>query len=98
MVQLEDVSSTAPRVGALTLPAQCRLSLRLFCAASGREAVHSAGRTTADSSVNEYKTAFPSTCRLLAVWNYKYEHSSSDNIMHVFVFYSLLLRRRQCAA
>ncbi len=87
MVQLEDVSSAAPRARALTLPAQCRLSLHLFCAASGREAVHSAGRTTADSSVNEYRTAFPSTCRLLTVWNYKYEHSSSVNIMHFFFFF-----------
>ncbi len=78
MVQLEDVSSAAPR--------------GLICAVSGREeAVHSAGRTAADSSVNEYKTAFPSTCRLLTVWNSKYEHSSSVNIMHSFVFFVFLV-------
>ncbi len=63
MVQLEDVSSTAQRAQGLTLPAQCRLSRRLFCAVSGREAAHSAGRTAANSSVNEYKAVFPSTCR-----------------------------------
>ncbi len=45
MVQLEDVSSTAPRARGLTVPAQCRLSRRLFCAVSGREAAHSAGQT-----------------------------------------------------
>ncbi len=47
MVQLEDVSSTAPRAQGPPLPAQCRLSRCLFCAVSGREAVHSAGRTAA---------------------------------------------------
>ncbi len=61
MVELEDVSSTAPRAQGSTVPAQCRLSRRLFCAVSGREAALSAGRTAADSSVNEYETAFPST-------------------------------------
>ncbi len=40
IVQLEDVSSTVPRARGLTLPAQCRLSLRLFCAVRGSEAVH----------------------------------------------------------
>ncbi len=34
IVHLEDVSSTAPRARGLTLLAQCRLSLRLFCAVS----------------------------------------------------------------
>ncbi len=63
MVQLEDVSSTAPRAQGPPLPVQCRLSRCLFCAVSGREAVHSAGRTAAHSSVNEYKIAFPCTCR-----------------------------------
>ncbi len=57
MVQLKDVASAAPQARDLTLLAQCLLTLRLFCAASGREeAVHSVGHTTADSSVNEYKT------------------------------------------
>ncbi len=39
IVLLEFVSCnvTAPRVRDLTLPAQCRLSLRLFCAVSGSE-------------------------------------------------------------
>ncbi len=63
MVQLEDVSSTSPRAQGPPLPVRCRLSRRLFCAVSGREAAHSAGRTAANSSVNEYKTAFPCTCR-----------------------------------
>ncbi len=27
-----------------------------------------------------YKTAFPSTCRLLTVWTFKYEHNSSVNM------------------
>ncbi len=61
------------------------LSQRLFCALSGREPAHSAGRTVADSSINECKTAFQSICRLMTVWNYKYEHSVSVNIMH-FLF------------
>ncbi len=63
MVQLEEVSSTALRAPGLTLPVQCHLTRHLFCAVSGREAAHSAGRTAADSLVNEYKTAFPCTCR-----------------------------------
>ncbi len=37
------------------------------------------------------KTAFPSTCRLLTVWTFKYEHNLSVNML------SLSLRRRQCA-
>ncbi len=85
MVQLEDVFSAAPRARGLTLPVQCRLSLRLFCAVSGREAVLSAGHTTADSSVNEYKTAFPSTCHLLTVWNYKYEYYKYAFLFVVFL-------------
>ncbi len=53
MVKLEDVTSAAPQARDLTLPAWCHLSLHLFCAVSRREeAVHSAGRNTADSSVN----------------------------------------------
>ncbi len=49
MVQLKDVS-TAPQARGLTLPAQCRLSRRLFCAVSGSEAAHSVGRNAAKSS------------------------------------------------
>ncbi len=30
-----------------------------------------------------YKTAFPSTCRLLTVWTFKYEHNSSVNMLIV---------------
>ncbi len=52
MVQLEDVASTAPRARGLNVPVQYRLSQRVFCAASGREAAHSAGRTAVDSSIN----------------------------------------------
>ncbi len=53
------------------------LSASVLCSElSGREeAVHSAGHTAA-----EYKTAFPSTCHLLTVWSYKYEHRSSENV------------------
>ncbi len=82
MVQLEDVASAAPRAWGLTLRRSVA-SLCVFCAVSGREeAAHSAGHTAAELSVKQYKTAFPSTCHLLTVWNYKYEHSLSVNIMH----------------
>ncbi len=59
IVQLEFVSSnvTAPRVRDLSLPAQCRLSLRLFCAVSGSEAAHSFGRNAAKSSVNHLQNS-----------------------------------------
>ncbi len=32
-----------------------------------------------------YKTAFPSTCRLLTVWTFKYEHNLSVN-MHIVCY------------
>ncbi len=57
VVQLEDVSSTAPRARALTLPAQRRLSLRLFCVVSGRETSHSVGRNAAKSSTNHLQNS-----------------------------------------
>ncbi len=57
IVQLEDVSSTAPRARALTLPAQCRLSLRLFCAASSRETELSVRHNAAKSSVNHLQNS-----------------------------------------
>ncbi len=38
MVQLKDVSSTAPRAQGPPLPVRCHLSRRLFCAVSSREA------------------------------------------------------------
>ncbi len=87
MVQLEDVSSAAPRALALTLPAQCRLSLRLFCAVSGREAAHSAGHTAADLSVNEYKQRFqaPAAYWLFGIINMSIVRL---NIMHFFFCYS----------
>ncbi len=44
--------------------------------------MHSADHTAAEPSVKEYNTAFPSTGHLLTVWSYKYEHRSSENIMH----------------
>ncbi len=76
------------RARGLTLPAQCCLSESVLCSElSGREeAVHSAGHTAAEPSVKEYKTAFPSTCHLLTVWSYKYEHRSSENIMPFLLF------------
>ncbi len=80
IVHLEDVSSAVPRARALTLPAQCRLSLRLFCVVSGREAAHSVGRNAAKSSVNHLQNSVSSTCRLLTVWTFKYEHNSSVNM------------------
>ncbi len=61
MVQL-DVASAPPRSDSLCI-----------CELSGREAVHSAGHTATEPSVEEYKTAFPSACHLLTVWSYKYE-------------------------
>ncbi len=66
-----------------------------------RESVHSAGHTAVKPSVKEYKTVFPSTCHLLTVWSYKYEHRSSENIkcpFYVVICFSLLLKRRLCAA
>ncbi len=84
MVQLEDVASAAPRARGLTLPVQCCLSLHLFCAVSCA-AEHSAGHTAAEPSVKEYKTAFLSTCHLLTVWSYKYEHRLSEKST-LFVF------------
>ncbi len=72
-------------------PGKGRLSLCLLWAVSGRETAHSVSRNAADSPKNRTKTAFPSTYRLLAVWTFKYEHSSSVNML------SLSLRRRQCA-
>ncbi len=60
----------------------------LWSELSGREeAVHSAGQTAAEPSVKEYKTAFPSTCHLVTVWSYKYEHRSAVNIMPSFIFF-----------
>ncbi len=32
-------------------------------------------RIAADSSIKEYKTAFPSTFRLMTVWTFKYENN-----------------------
>ncbi len=49
MVQLKDVS-TALWAQGLTLPAQCRLSRRLFWAVRGSEAAHSVGCNAAKSS------------------------------------------------
>ncbi len=58
MVQLEDVSSTAPRARGLTLPAQCHLYLGLFCAVNGREPVQ-----------NEYKMSTKQRFQaLVAYW------------------------------
>ncbi len=71
--------STAPQARGLTLPAQCRLSRRLFWAASGRKQRIQLAVTQQNRQII-YKTAFPSTCRLLTVWTFKYEHNSSVNM------------------
>ncbi len=67
MVQLEDVSSAAPSESPGTV---FSLSASVLCSERrGGEAVHSAGRTAAEPSVKQYKTAFPSTCHLSAqIW------------------------------
>ncbi len=57
IVQLEDVSSTAPRARAMILQAQCHPSRRLFWAVSGRETALSVGRIAADSSVNHLQNS-----------------------------------------
>ncbi len=69
----------------LPLSASCSVQRALLGGElSGREeAVHSAGHTAAEPSVKEYKTAFPSTCHLLTIWSYKYEHRSSENIIRM---------------
>ncbi len=78
MVQLEDAASVRSDSPGTALPLSASV---LSSERRGREeAVHSAGHTAAEPSVNEYKTVFPSTCHLRTVWGYKYEHRSSENI------------------
>ncbi len=56
------------------------LSDSLGVCSEQRAAELSAGRNAADSSVNRLKTAFPSTCRSLTVWTFKYKHNLSVNM------------------
>ncbi len=50
-----------------------------------QKAMHSVGRTQQNylSSINNLQTVFPSTCHLLTVWTFKYEHNLSVNMLIV---------------
>ncbi len=102
MLQL-DVASTRSYSPGTVLPlsgsVQCSEPYLEVSAAAENQSIQ--GHTAAKPSVKEYKTVFPSTCHLLTVWSYKYEHRSSENIkcpIYVVIFFCLLLRRRLCAA
>ncbi len=70
MVQLEDAASVRFDSPGTVLPLSVSV---LSSERRGREeAVHSAGHTAAEPSVNEYKTVFPSTWHLLTVWSYNW--------------------------
>ncbi len=81
IVQLEEVARTAPRALALTLPVERRAAspLSVSLLSSERQRSSTLTQQTRHQQII-YKTAFPSTCRLLTVWTFKYEHNSSVNM------------------